>query len=66
MFKTWVHGMYRSPKDPRTSHLEANGTMIPINDLFSIDGEQVNTPREFSDVGSNIYCGCGVEISEIT
>ena len=61
-YKRWQHGMYNSPKDPRTSHVNATGQIVPIDDYFYVGGKQTRAPRQFADDSENYNCGCGIEI----
>ena len=64
-FKTWVHGMVRQPKDARESHLELDGTTIPIEEDFDVDGYPASFPRDPRlPISESIYCGCGVRYSK--
>jgi hypothetical protein len=62
--KTWVYN-YRA-KEPRESHLAANGqTVIGRNNYFTVGGKQTTAPQHFGDASEDINCHCTMKIEVI-
>lgn len=57
--KTWVHGKYREPEEPRDKHLAIDGEKVDIEENFSIGYD----PREATNPAQDYWCGCGVTMN---
>lgn len=55
--KTWKHGMYLEPEQPRDGHVSMDGETVDVTDDFSIGYD----PRDSIDPGAVFNCGCGIE-----
>lgn len=57
MEKQWVHAGH--PKQPRESHLWADGTHVAVNKKFNVGGVKMMFPRDpAAPLGETINCGC--------
>src|SRR5574344_324616 len=57
--KTWVHNRVR---EPRESHLLADGQVADKNGYFHIDGLLTQAPQHFGDPSQDINCRCSLRI----
>lgn len=55
--KMWVHG---GSRDPRISHLEANGSIVKDGDLFPIDSGLYLPGDKNAPASSTVNCSCTV------
>lgn len=54
--KVWNHG---GTRDPRPAHIALDGTRIPGNQRFNVDGELMDEAcSPFASAGNVINCGC--------
>lgn len=51
---TYAHAEFGTPVDPRTDHLDADGTEFPINERGPIG----YPPRRHIDISHNFNCNC--------
>lgn len=62
MLKTWNHNS--TSKDSRISHEHMDGTTIPIDQMFNVDGVMMQTPCDPSAPAEHtINCNCGLTYS---
>ena len=57
--KTWIHNKAR---EPRESHLLADGQVADKNGYFHIDGLLTEAPQHFGDPSEDINCHCTMKI----
>ncbi len=53
--KTWKHG---GSGDPRSSHESYAGTTIGVNEMFDVDGQEIEGPGLFGDPAQDRWCSC--------
>lgn len=55
--KQWIHAGH--PKEPRLTHVIADGQHVPVKDPFLIGGVQMMYPRDpRAPIAEVIHCGC--------
>src|SRR5574344_1324955 len=61
--KTWIHN--NLSKEPRDSHVSANGQVADKNGYFHIDNFKTKAPQHFEIPSENINCHCTMRIEII-
>lgn len=61
--KTWIHN--NLSKEPRDSHVSANGQVADKNGYFHIDGFKTKAPQHFGIPSEDINCHCTMRIEII-
>ncbi len=65
--KRWLHSMSPLIKEPRPTHLEADGQTVPIDDPFDVGGVQFMRPADDSlGAGPEDIINCFIEETEIS
>ena len=57
--KTWVHN---PSKNPRDSHVHADGQVADKKGYFKVNGYKTLAPQHFPNVGDNVNCHCTMKI----
>lgn len=60
--KTWIHN---GSREPRASHLSANGQVADKDGYFNIGGNLTKAPQHFGLPSEDINCRCGMRIDII-
>jgi hypothetical protein len=62
--KTWIHN--RQAKEPRETHIKANGkTVIGRDSYFNVGGKKTKAPQHFGIPSEDINCHCTMRIEVI-
>jgi len=62
LVKTWTASLDNRTRD---SHAEADGQTVPIDEDFTVDGEDISRPGD-GDASNSINCRCCMVFSEVS
>ena len=61
MIKEWIY-TFRS-REPRETHIAADGQTVALNDKFTVGGKETDAPQHFGDPSEDINCKCRIRVT---